>query len=256
MKNTTLLLAAIAWLAVSATANADVSATVTGITDYDFRGVSQTADDPALQASIDFEGESGFYAGIWGSNVDFDNCCDEDIEIDYYAGLTAGEFLEWDFGAIYYTYPGAEGELDYPEIYLGATYYGDDETWDLGLKQWGSWDWFGYDEYGYYTEANFNYALPWWGLGITAHYGYSWGDAVDGNTFDSGIEEYADYWIGINKSVWHLDLELRYVDTDLSGCIERDNVTNACTFDLEVGSGAGTNDDRVIFSVSTTFPWE
>ena len=39
------------------------------------------------------------------------------------------------------------------------------------------------------------------------------------------------------------DLDLLYVDTDLDG-------------DLEVNSGAGTNDDRFIFSVSTTFPWE
>ena len=81
-------------------AHADISATVTGISDYDFRGVSQTADDPALQGSIDFEGETGLYAGIWASNVDFDDCCGEDYEVDYYVGWTAGDAVEWDFGAI------------------------------------------------------------------------------------------------------------------------------------------------------------
>ncbi|UCC14836.1 MAG: hypothetical protein JSW21_02435, partial [Gammaproteobacteria bacterium] len=70
-----------------------------------------------------------------------------------------------------------------------------------------------------------------------------WGDGPDDNTADSGLEEYADWSFGLTKSIWHLDMDVRYVDTDLDG-------------DLEVSNGAGTNDDRVIFSVSTTFPWE
>jgi uncharacterized protein (TIGR02001 family) len=241
MKKTLFIAAAAAGL-WAGTAQAEFSGTVTATSDYVFRGISQTAEDPALQASLDYEADVGIYVGIWGSNVDFDDCCDENLEIDYYAGFTAGETLEWDFGAVYYTYPGADGDLNYPEIYGGTTYYGGDDTWDLGAKLWASWDWFGYDEYGYYAEVNANYALPWFGIGVTAHYGYTFGDGPDDFTDDSGLEEYSDWWLGINRSFGPVDFELRYVDTDLDG-------------DLEVNSGAGTNDDRFIFSVSTTFPW-
>ena len=140
-----------------------------------------------------------------------------------------------------YAYPGAN-DLNYPEIYGGGTYYGGEEKWDLGAKLWAGWDWFGYDAYGYYAETNFNYALPWWEIGVTAHLGYTFGDGPDGFTEDSGLREYVDYWLGINRSFGPVDLELRYVDTDLGE-------------GLEVSGDAGTNDDRFIFSISTTLPW-
>ena len=209
MKIATAMLAAIGFLA-SSVASAGIEATITGTTDYDFRGVSQTADDPALQGDVNVSTESGLYAGLWASNVDFDDCCDEDYELDWYVGFSAGETIEWDAGFVYYTYPGADDSLNYPEVWLGGTYYGADEKWDIG---------------------------------VTGHYGYTWGDGPDDFSDDSGLEEYADWSIGLTKSIWRLDLDLRYVDTDLDG-------------DFEVTSGAGTNDDRFIFSVSTTFPWE
>ena len=49
----------------------EFSSTITATSDYDFRGVSQTGKDPALQLSLDYAFDSGFYAGLWGSNVDF-----------------------------------------------------------------------------------------------------------------------------------------------------------------------------------------
>lgn len=243
MKNTTLLLAVTGLLLSGAASAADVSATITGMSDYDFRGVSQTVEDPALQASIDVEGESGWYVGIWGSNVDFDDCCEEDLELNYYAGFVAGETIEWDVGVNYYYYPSTDTNLNYAEVYIGGTYYGEDENWDVGLKQWVTNDWFAYDAYGYYTELNFNYGLPWWEIGVSAHVGYTFGDGPDDFTDDSGLREYVDYSLGINRSFGPVDADLRYVDTDLGG-------------GLEVSSDAGTNDDRFIFSLSTTFPWE
>jgi uncharacterized protein (TIGR02001 family) len=242
MKLATIMLS-IGGLLFSASALAGVEATITGTTDYDFRGVSQSGDDPALQGDVNVSGETGWYVGLWASNVDFDNCCDEDYELDWYAGFTAGETIEWDAGVVYYSYPGADSDLNYTELYLGGTYYGADDNWDLGVKQWGTWEWFGYDDYGYYTEVNFNYTLPWWEIGVSAHYGYTWGDGPDDNTADSGLEEYSDYSIGLNRSFGPIDADLRWVDTDLDD-------------ELEIDSGVGRNDDRFIFSISTTFPWE
>ena len=65
------LIAVIALGGMAATANAEVSSTITVASDYDFRGITQTARDPALQASLDWAAESGLYVGAWASNVDF-----------------------------------------------------------------------------------------------------------------------------------------------------------------------------------------
>ena len=68
---------------LSSSIQAGVSANVSFTSDYIWRGMTQT-DGPALQGGFDFESESGFYAGIWGSNVNFNNGNGQ--ELDYYAG--------------------------------------------------------------------------------------------------------------------------------------------------------------------------
>jgi uncharacterized protein (TIGR02001 family) len=82
----------------AATASAGVSSTWTLASDYDFRGITQTAQDPARQASLDYAHDSGWYVGGWASNVDFcaqgaTGCLDADYELDLYTGF-AGSFGE------------------------------------------------------------------------------------------------------------------------------------------------------------------
>ncbi|MBM4196270.1 MAG: hypothetical protein FJ197_04110, partial [Gammaproteobacteria bacterium] len=55
----------IAAMLAAAAARAEVSASVGVYTDYDFRGISQTEGDPAIQASFDYAGDL-FYASLWG----------------------------------------------------------------------------------------------------------------------------------------------------------------------------------------------
>src|SRR5687768_8589988 len=125
------ILAALGLLATAAAANAEVSGTAAIVSDYDFRGISQTGEDPAVQLSIDYGHESGWYAGAWGSNVDDfcdtpTGCYDIDgnqiantasTEIDLYTGFKGevGDF-GWDAGLTYYAYPGAS-DLNFAEIY-------------------------------------------------------------------------------------------------------------------------------------------
>ncbi|MBC8013062.1 MAG: hypothetical protein H7X74_03095 [Methyloceanibacter sp.] len=98
-------------------------------TDYIFRGISQTGDNPAVQASVDAT-YGMFYLGAWGSNVDFGNVVpNADIEIDYYGGIRPmWKGITFDIGGIYYTYPGAceaacgLGDPDYFELKTGAAY--------------------------------------------------------------------------------------------------------------------------------------
>ncbi|WP_242523160.1 TorF family putative porin [Thiocystis minor] len=67
-------------------AHADWSATFTGASDYLFNGVTQTDHQPAAQASLDWSGAGGIYAGAWASNVDFGD--DTTAEVDGYLGYS------------------------------------------------------------------------------------------------------------------------------------------------------------------------
>lgn len=85
----------------------DISATVTGVTDYRFRGVSESGRDPAVQGSIDLTW-NGFYAGAWASSIA--RTADTNVELDLYAGYagSAGS-IEYEIGAIAYLYPAGDG---------------------------------------------------------------------------------------------------------------------------------------------------
>lgn len=103
-------------------AQGQVTGNVGAVSNYFFRGITQTDDGPAIQGGFDFAAESGFYSGVWLSNVDFGG--KEDAEANLYAGY-GGAFgesgLTWDVGAIYYLYPGG-GDLDYAETWFGLGY--------------------------------------------------------------------------------------------------------------------------------------
>ncbi|TMP43217.1 TorF family putative porin, partial [Pseudoalteromonas sp. S1688] len=78
------LFIALPFTVLSTTAAANWSTTITAASDYTFNGVSQTDNDPALQASLDYAYDNGVYAGVWASNVDFGD--DTDFELDAYVG--------------------------------------------------------------------------------------------------------------------------------------------------------------------------
>ncbi len=216
-------LLAAALMACTGLALAEFSATTLLATDYVFRGISNTDGDPAIQGSLDYAHDSGFYAGAWASNVKFRENADVDavdtveeasIEIDYYLGL-ASEFengIYWDVGALYYSYPGSEEALDYDywEV-MGALGYAF-ERLPLGpevtVELYHSPDYFG--GIGDATYASGSVALTLTdlvGLGIT--YGKQWFD-------DDSSLDYSDWKIGISTSLSGFELELAYTDTDLS----------------------------------------
>ena len=55
--------------ALTLPANASVSANVSFATDYIWRGMTQTGEEPAISGGFDYSAESGFYAGIWLSLI-------------------------------------------------------------------------------------------------------------------------------------------------------------------------------------------
>ena len=83
---------------------------------YIWRGMTQTKDEAAISGGFDLVLDSGLYAGVWGSNVDFD--ANDNIELDYYGGYSRETgALSYDLGYIDYNYPGGSG--DFEEWYLG-----------------------------------------------------------------------------------------------------------------------------------------
>jgi uncharacterized protein (TIGR02001 family) len=228
------ILAALGLLAAATAANAEVSSTWTLTNDYDFRGFSQSAKDPAVQASLDYAAGNGWYLGAWASNVDFGPDSDVDYEVDLYTGFSGGaeDGLGWDVGLIYYGYPD-DSDVNYAEIYGSLSY-----DWFKG-KLWYSNDFGGDltpgDTSAIYIEANATFPLPQ-NFSITLHAGLSTGDYWD----DINGDDVIDYSLGVGYEVGNFTLGLKYVDTDTDAVIE-DDVFN--------------NEGRVVFTVATTFPW-
>lgn len=82
---------------------------VGAVSDYRYRGISQTRLKPALQGGVDFAAPGGFYVGAWGSTIKWikDFGGDSDVEIDLYGGWK-GEVapgLTLDVGGLQYYYP-------------------------------------------------------------------------------------------------------------------------------------------------------
>lgn len=224
-------LTALGLLAAAGAANAEISSTWTLTNDYDFRGSSQSAEDPAVQASLDYGHESGWYIGAWASNVDFDS--DVDYELDLYTGFSGGDEdgLGWDAGFVYYMYPD-DSDLNYPEIYGKLSY---------GMFSGGVYfsnDWVASDESAFYLTGDVSVPLPA-NFSLNFHAGYSFGDF-----WDDVDSEYIDYSVGVGYTVGNFDLGLKYVDTDLDD-------GDFWFSDADVFNTEG----RVIFTVSTTFPW-
>ncbi|HSH89749.1 MAG TPA: TorF family putative porin [Ramlibacter sp.] len=77
------------------------------VTDYRYRGISQSRLKPALQGGIDFAHKSGFYLGTWASTIKWikDAGGDAPVEWDLYGGYKFDfKGFALDVGALRYQY--------------------------------------------------------------------------------------------------------------------------------------------------------
>ncbi|MBF0455746.1 MAG: hypothetical protein HQL72_13155 [Magnetococcales bacterium] len=209
----------------------ELSANVAITSDYVWRGVSQTNEDPAIQGGFDVGHDSGLYVGVWASNIDFG---DAEIEMDLYGGF-ATEFangFSLDLGAIRYFYPGSPGskEYDFTEVYFGLGYAF--ETLSLSGKYSYSPDYTASttDDSAQYVEVGAEVSLPE-DFAIAAHFGHAFG-----SSFKSG-GNLDDFSIGISKSLAGFGLDISYYGTGN---------------DAKAALGAAA-EDRVVFTVSRSF---
>ena len=77
------------------------------VSDYRYRGISQSRLQPALQGGVDYTDKSGFYVGAWGSTIKWikDAGGDAPVELDLYGGYkgAVGD-VAYDVGFLRYEY--------------------------------------------------------------------------------------------------------------------------------------------------------
>ena len=208
------------------------TANVGAVSDYLFRGVSQTHGGAALQGGVDYSHASGLYLGAWGSTITWvkDWLGKGSAEVDVYGGYKnsfAGGDWNYDVGVITYNYPG-HGAVrptflanpNTTEVY-GALGY----KWlTLKYSQAVSKNfigWYGgplYDQDtrgSSYLELNATYDLGD-GWGISGHIG---DQKVKNSVTVPGVFDanYSDWKIGVTKDAGYGIFGLAYSDTNAKG---------------------------------------
>lgn len=198
-------------LAPAAAQAADTSLTfnVGAVSDYRYRGISQTRLQPALQGGIDLGLANGLYLGTWASTIKWidDAGGNADIEIDLYGGWK-GEIaknLTLDVGALTYQYPGNDlhPSANTTELYAALSYAMFTLKYSHSLT-----NLFGFADSkgsGYVDlSASFDVGAGWT---LAPHIGHQ-------TVRHLGDASYTDYSLAISKDFNGLVPSLAVVDTD------------------------------------------
>ena len=222
MKFTRLSLATLAALISLPTLSvAQLAFNAGAVSDYRYRGISQSRLKPALQGGVDYAA-GGLYIGAWGSTIKWikDSYGDAAVEIDLYAGYK-GEIikdtLSYDVGVLQYLYPSAKtptwsasfkdpnttelyGALSYSVATLKVSYaltnlFG---NYDFGAQQ---------DSKGsVYTDLSASFDLGG-GLSLAPHLGYQ-------KVVNIANASYTDYSLTLSKDFNGLVPSIAIVGTD------------------------------------------
>lgn len=213
-------------------------------TDYIFRGLSLSNEDPTVFGGIDAS-YGIFYIGAWGTSLE--NGQPElggdlfgPTEIDLYAGIKpVWGPVTFDFGVIYYAYPSDEQDLDYTELKAGVSitpvtnlslgttlYYAPDQS--------NSPEVFTVENSAGYTFAAIGPVTPT----LSGIYGFA--DATDLDTYT--------YWnVGLALAWEKFTFDVRYWDTD--------GVGDQGFFDTDLVAGrTDASDSRVVGTIKVVFP--
>jgi uncharacterized protein (TIGR02001 family) len=210
-----------------------VTSNVALVTDYLYRGITQTNAKPAIQGGFDYSHSSGFYAGLWGSSIswltDQGTASSSQLELDTYFGFKnsfANDFT-YDVGFLRYNYP-----AKYPATMatvIGTTTWAKADTNEvygqIGYK-------FVSLKYSYslgdtfalpnargtsYIDLSANYPIADTGITLGAHYGkqsYK-GSTADALKAANTDPSYSDYKLSITKDFSGYVVGLAYSATNV-----------------------------------------
>jgi uncharacterized protein (TIGR02001 family) len=231
------------------------------VSDYIWRGISQTSHKPAIQGGFDYAHSGGFYAGVWGSNISWivDTAAttaggSASLELDTYFGFKHdfAQNFAYDIGFIRYNYPGTYtpaassvnavpgnvARADTNEIYGAISYKWLTAKYSHGLGQFltipgarGT----------RYLDLSANYPVADSGFMIMGHVGrqtykgtYADGlAAITTGAAGTGTPTYTDYKLGISKDISGYVLGAAYTHTNASSFYTAANVNK------KLGKGTG-----------------
>lgn len=212
----------------AAEAEASGPITLTGgiavVSDYRFRGVSLSDKDIAVQPYLTVKHESGFYVGVWGSNL-AENTGD-DVEVDLYAGFAGGDAVTYDIGATYYVYPGVSS-FNYVEFTgklgttIGPATLGGQVSYVPSQDNTGNAD-------NIYVATNAAIGIPDTPLTLTGSVG------IEDGAFTTGSSK-LDWSLGMTGVVNGFTLGVAYVDTDRKSTFAFKDSAAGMVFTLSYG---------------------
>jgi len=230
------------------------SGTVTMTTDYVFRGISFSSQNPAIQGSADWA-YGNWFAGIWGTSVDStnppnDRGADLTSEFDFYFGYASSVAgFDWYVQPIYYHYPASDEEIfggdpDMFEVWLNAARtiaeVPGSPTVDLlyGYTP----DYFFESGSGHYIRGGAAFDLGG-GIGVDFGWGYQTAEGENDILFPNRNDPNYSHWdVGITGAIVGFDLDLRYHDTNQKSGDDFADFT-----------GLENQDSRVVFTISRSF---
>ena len=259
-----LLVSTPAFAQEESTSPVTVTGSVALVSDYRFRGVSQTDEEMAIQGGFTVTHESGAYAGTWASNLSgWGTFGGANMELDLFAGyaipIASGATL--DVGLTWYMYPGGFSNTDFAEPYAklsgtvgpakllaGVAYAPKQQA--LGNYSNTSFS-RGQKQDNLYVWGDASTGIPNTPVSLKAHLGYSDGNPGLGpnGTSLAPTGSYLDWMLGADVAVGPLTLGVAYVDTDISKAESAYLQPNFSS----TKDGSSIAASQVVFSVSAAF---
>ncbi len=197
----------------------ELSGNVAVVSDYVWRGYSQTYKKPAIQGGFEISHAIGLYLGTSLSNVRFvpkgavsDGAS---LEADYYGGIRY-EYMKGnvvDVGVLHYSYPGAITPYDFTEFYAKANY----DFLTAGYYYTNEY----FNEMGkaHYFTLGASYPLP---LDITLS-----GNVGRSQFTDNKSSNYTDWSVALSKDFAGLSFALTYTDTNVDSAKDPDKLAKS-----------------------------
>jgi uncharacterized protein (TIGR02001 family) len=205
------------------------SSNVSLVSNYLYRGISQTGAAPAIQGGFDLAHTSGLYIGAWGSSISWlidspavTGATSSQLELDTYFGYKgAAADVAYDVGFLRYNYPATysatlpagSAKADTNEVYGAVTYSVVTAKLSYALG-----DLFGVAaaKGSTYLEVNASYAIPDTGITLGAHYGKQTYKGVNADNLKANGSDptYADYKLSVSKDFSGYVVGVAYSNTN------------------------------------------